>query len=198
VEILDIGANVGSHTIAFARFPFARLTVHAFEPQSIVFRMLGGTIALNRLDNVRCYRKAASSESGGIIEIPAVDYDAPGDFGSLELEPTPHSDFVGERIPDRTERIETVRIDDLGLTDVRLIKIDTEGMEHKVFAGAASTLERSRPVLFFEYTKTDFAWVKTFLRDLGYRCYYAQRPNVIAIPGEFPNVELEGVKPVED
>jgi FkbM family methyltransferase len=198
VEILDIGANVGSHTIAFARFPFARLTVHAFEPQSVVFRMLGGTIALNRLDNVRCYRKAASSESGGIIEIPAVDYDAPGDFGSLELEPTPHSDFVGERIPDRTERIETVRIDDLGLTDVRLIKIDTEGMEHKVFAGAASTLERSRPVLFFEYTKTDFAWVKTFLRDLGYRCYYAQRPNVIAIPGEFPNVELEGVKPVED
>jgi hypothetical protein len=91
-----------------------------------------------------------------------------------------------------------VRIDDLGLNDVRLIKIDTEGMEHKVFAGAENTLERSRPVLFFEYSKTDFAWVKGFLRDLGYRCYYAQRPNVIAMPAEFRGVELQGAKPVED
>jgi FkbM family methyltransferase len=160
--------------------------------------MLTGTVALNRLENVRCHLKAVSSQTGGIIQIPAVDYDAPGDFGSLELEPTPHSDFVGARVPGRTERIETVRIDDLGLNDVRLIKIDTEGMEHKVFAGAETTLERSRPVLFFEYTKTDFAWVKGFLRDLGYRCYYAQRPNVIAIPAEFRGVELHGAKPVED
>ena len=197
MEILDVGANVGSHTIAFAHFPFSRVTVHAFEPQSVVFRMLAGTIALNGLDNVRCHQEAASSESNTTIEIPAVDYDAPGDFGSLELEPTPHSDFVGCRVPDRTERIRTVRIDDLGLSHVRLVKIDTEGMEHKVLAGAQNTLERCRPILFFEYTKTDFAWVRDFLRGLGYRSYYAQRPNVISVPGEFSNLQFKGAKPVD-
>jgi FkbM family methyltransferase len=174
------------------------VTVHAFEPQSAVYRLLGATIALNRLDNVRCHQQAASSESNRVIEIPAVDYDAPGDFGSLELEPTPHSDFVGVRVPGKTECIRTVRIDDLGLARVRLMKIDTEGMEHKVLAGAERTIELSRPVLFFEYTKTDFAWIKGFLRELGYRSYYAQRPNAIAVPAEFSNLEFRGAKPVED
>ena len=46
VEILDIGANIGTHTIAFARFPFPQVTVHAFEAQRIVFQMLAAEMAL--------------------------------------------------------------------------------------------------------------------------------------------------------
>ena len=67
--IFDIGANVGTHTIAFARFPFPQVTVHAFEAQRIVFQMLAGTIALNALDNVHCHQNAVSSTSGEVIEI---------------------------------------------------------------------------------------------------------------------------------
>lgn len=197
VEILDIGANVGTHAIAFARFPFPRVTVHAFEAQRIVFQMLAGTIALNALDNVYCHHNAVSSSSGEVIEIAAIDYDAPGDFGSLELEPARNSDFVAKRIADSMERIRTVAIDELALQSVRLMKIDTEGMEHKVLAGAVQTLERSRPVLFFEYTKTDFEWVRALLRHLEYRSYYAQRPNVLAFPAEFTDIELKGAQSVE-
>lgn len=197
VEILDIGANVGTHAIAFARFPFARVTVHAFEAQRVVFQMLAGTIALNALDNVYCHQNAVSSKSGEVIEIAAIDYDAPGDFGSLELEPARHSDFVGQRIAGTLERISTVSIDDLALQNVRLMKIDTEGMEHKVLAGAVRTIERSRPILFFEYTKTDFEWIKALLRHLDYRSYYAQRPNVLAFPAEFTDIELKGAQSVE-
>jgi FkbM family methyltransferase len=150
VEILDIGANIGSHTIAFARFPFRNLVVHAFEAQRIIFQMLAGTVALNSLDNVYCHHKAVSSEADATIEIPALDYDAPGDFGSLELEPVSGSDFVARRLSRPAERVNTVRIDDLNLQRVRLIKVDAEGMEHKVFAGAVNTIDRGRPVLFFE------------------------------------------------
>ena len=101
------------------------------------------------------------------------------------------------RIADATERIRTVSVDDLALTNVRLMKIDTEGMEHKVLGGAVGTIERSRPVLFFEYTKTDFEWIRSLLRHLDYRAYYAQRPNVLAFPAEFTDIELKGARSVE-
>lgn len=95
------------------------------------------------------------------------------------------------------ERIRTVSVDDLALQNVRLMKIDIEGMEHKVLGGAVQTLERSRPVRFFEYTKTDFDWIRTLLGRLEYRSYYAQRPNVLAFPAEFTDSELKGARAVE-
>ena len=197
VDILDVGANIGTHTIAFARFPFGRVTVHAFEAQRIVFQMLAGSVALNSLDNVHCHLAAVSSESGASVEIPAIDYDAPGDFGSFELEPTRNSDFVARIVPGKSERVSTVRLDDLAFEHARLMKIDTEGMENKVFAGAAQTIDRCRPVLFFEYTKTDFEWVRAFLRHHDYRSYYVQRPNVLSVPAEFTQIQFEGAVAVE-
>ena len=197
IEILDIGANSGIHTIAFARFPFPKVTVHAFEPQRNIFCMLAGTVALNGLDHVYCHHKAASSASGQRIQIPAVDYDQPANFGALELEPVAKPDFDGKRLAGTTETIETLRIDDLALTRVRLMKIDAEGMEHKVLAGSISTIERCRPVLFLEYEKTDFGLVKAFLRDARYRSYYAQRPNILCVPDEFNDIKFEGAERVE-
>lgn len=197
VEILDVGANVGSHTIAFARFPLAGVVVHAFEPQRVIYDMLTRTVAMNGLTNVHCHRSVVSSVAGETIEIDAIDYDAPGDFGSLELEPTPSSDFVAARLGGRKERFETIRIDDLGLTRVKLVKIDAEGMEHKVLAGAVETIERSRPLVFFEHSKTDFARVKELLRDLGYRAYYTQHPNALAVPAELTQLELKGARAIE-
>jgi protein O-GlcNAc transferase len=197
VEILDIGAYNGVYTIALARFPFPRVTVHAFEAQREIFSLLTGTVALNGLDNVHCYHKAVSSESGKIIHYQAVDYDTPANFGSLEIDPAVKPDFDGKRLEGMTESVETIGIDDVGLEKVRLMKIDAEGMEHKVLAGAAGTIRRCRPLIFLEYEKTDFEQVKSFLRDANYRSYYAQRPNILCIPAEFDQVKIEGARSVQ-
>jgi FkbM family methyltransferase len=197
IEILDVGANVGSHTLAFAKFPFSRVTVHAFEAQLEIFEMLVTTVELNHFDNVRCHHNAASSISGELIRIPAVDYEQAANFGALELESAIHHDFDGKRVAGTTETIETIRIDDMALDRVRLMKIDTEGMEHKVLAGAAQTIGRCRPVLFLEYEKTDFSFVKCFLRDGGYRSYYAQRPNILCVPAEFGDIRFDGAVSVK-
>ena len=197
MEILDVGANIGSHTIAFAGFPGLHVMVHAFEAQREIFEMLAGTVELNRLDNVRCHHKAVSSASGQRIQIPAVDYDQPANFGALELEPAVRPDFDGKRIAGAIETIETVSIDDLDLARVRLMKIDTEGMEDKVLAGSRKTIERCRPVLFIEYEKTDFSFVKSFLRDARYHSYYAQRPNILCVPAEFKDIRFDGATSVE-
>ena len=196
IEILDIGANVGAHTLAFARFPFPKVVIHAFEAQREICDMLAGTIALNNLEHVHCHHNAVSAESGHTIEVQSIDYDQPADYGCLELEPVAKPEFDGARLPGMTERVETARIDDLRLAKVRLIKIDVEGMEHKVLPGAAGTVARCRPVIFAEYHKADFDSIKAFLRDSRYRSYYAQRPNILCVPAEFSDLRFDGAQPV--
>ncbi|MCW5604568.1 MAG: FkbM family methyltransferase, partial [Burkholderiales bacterium] len=197
VEILDVGAYTGVYSIALARFPFPEVQVHAFEAQREIYDLLTETITLNGLDNVQCHHKAVSSESAAVLRFPEVDYDTPANFGSVEIEPAAKPDFDGRRQAGRIEEVETVRIDDMGLDKVRLIKIDTEGMEHKVLAGAESTILRCRPLIFVEHEKTDFGALKTFLRKTGYRAFYAQRPNILCLPAELDHIKIEGATAVE-
>jgi len=114
----------------------------------------------------------------------------------VEIEPAARADFDGRRHAERIEEVETARIDDLALQRVRLLKIDAEGMEHKVLAGASNTLRRCRPVVFVEYEKTDFDALKALLRTAGYRAFYAQRPNILCLPAEFDHIRIEGAKAV--
>lgn len=192
VEIIDVGAYNGVYAIALARFPFPKVTVHAFEAQNEIFRMLTATVALNGLDNVRCHHRAVSSESGKFLRFQAINYDEPANFGSVEIEPAPAPDFDGRRLEGSTETVESISIDDLALNRVRLMKIDAEGMEHKVLVGATETVKRCRPLIFLEYEKTDFEAVKSFLRAAKYRSYYSQRPNILCVPDELDRVKIEG------
>src|SRR5215472_8442470 len=74
---IDVGANVGTHALAFARAVGSLGAVHAFEPQRIIFNMLCGSIALNS----HCYNMAVGDRQGS-IEIPQFDYSKPLSFGS--------------------------------------------------------------------------------------------------------------------
>src|ERR1700759_4504087 len=48
--VVDVGANIGTHTVAFANLVGAGGVVPAFEPQRRLFQMLSGNVALNALD----------------------------------------------------------------------------------------------------------------------------------------------------
>ena len=52
--ILDIGANIGTHTVALARKVGTNGRVIAFEPQRVVYQNLCANVSLNRLINVDC------------------------------------------------------------------------------------------------------------------------------------------------
>jgi FkbM family methyltransferase len=76
------------------------------------------------------------------------------------------------RLPGRRQvRVRRTTIDGLGLTDVRLIKVDVEGHELAALRGAEATIARDRPVLLVEvearYQKVET--VIEFLADRGYR-----------------------------
>jgi FkbM family methyltransferase len=164
--VLDIGANIGTHSVAFAAMVGNAGRVHAFEPQPHLYHLLCGNVALNCLDNVTAHRKAAGSGSGriGLSVLPSPDM--PFNFGAMPLSE-----------PGSGESVELVSVDSLGLTGCRLIKVDVEGMETEVLEGARETVEKFQPLLFVENNTLDKASqvIESVFR-LGYRAYWHIRP----------------------
>src|SRR5262245_48635407 len=65
-HVADIGANIGTHTVAMARLVGPEGWVHAFEPQRLVFQTLCANVALNSLTNVDCENAAVGEKTGSI------------------------------------------------------------------------------------------------------------------------------------
>ena len=182
LTVYDVGANIGTHSLAFAKTYADKITVHAFEAQRQIFNMLCGTIALNGLRNVVCHHFAVSDGSQTRIEIPIPAYDRANNFGALELMQPQRSDMQDMAI-DFYESIETITLDSLN-HDVDFIKIDIEGMEDKAFRGALGLLQRSRPICFIEIHKTDHRFIFELFKSLDYIGFLKRNLDLIAIPKE--------------
>lgn len=143
--ILDVGANTGFYALLAASVaPHA--AVHAFEPYPPIIPMLRENLALNRLATpVRVFEQAVGAEPGKAdLHIPDPGHGLVETSASLD----PGERAVGEVIPvevtsvDAHAKAHALRVD--------LMKIDVETLDHLVVAGAADTLDRDRPVVFFE------------------------------------------------
>ena len=136
--VLDVGANIGAHTVWFAKRVGLRGTVIAFEPQRFVFQLLCANLALNDIINTIAFWQAVG-ESPATLTVPLLDPNASNNFGGLELGMHQQGDRVG-----------IVRLDDAPLPRCTLIKVDVEGMELAVLKGATQLIRRFQPVLYVE------------------------------------------------
>ncbi|HET6336307.1 MAG TPA: FkbM family methyltransferase [Polyangiales bacterium] len=161
---VDIGAHLGSQLGRFV--DLARFGRHlAFEPVPYKARWLR-----RKFPNVDV-RELALHEAEG-RQTFFVNESRPGYSGLRRHEAG--NDVLREITVDQHRLDEVV---DPSL-DIDLIKIDVEGAELFVLRGATRLLDRCRPTLLFESTKTGLAtWqltpdaMYTFLRDQGYRIY---------------------------
>ena len=137
--LVDVGANVGIYTIWAAKTRGVR--VYAFEPEAQNYGLLNRNLVLNGLgDSVKAYCLALSDRAG-FSELHLSSVQAGGSCHSL-----------GERVnfkhepmqPQFSQGCVSARLDDLvaqGVVQVPdHIKIDVDGFEPKVLAGAAKTL----------------------------------------------------------
>jgi FkbM family methyltransferase len=163
--VLDVGANIGAHTIPMARMVGEGGRVVAIEPQRIVHQILCANVALNALNNVLTFWAGAGRELGSMC-VPTVNYNAKGNFGGIELT----SDKEGEII-------QILPLDALTLPACHFIKIDVEGMESDVIAGARNLLARWRPILYVENDRERKAsQLIGEILDLKYRLYWHVTP----------------------
>ncbi|HVE52550.1 MAG TPA: FkbM family methyltransferase [Ramlibacter sp.] len=170
VVAIDGGANLGVHTLSWARHMHGWGRVIAFEAQEQVFYALAGNIALNNCWNATA-RWAALGERDGHIDIPEPDYLRPGSFGSLELRAKGRPEYIGQ--PISYEAGDCVRtpmqsIDALDLPRLDFLKLDVEGMELDVLRGARATIGRCKPIVMAEVVKSDKSALLRFVEDLGY------------------------------
>ena len=77
---------------------------------------------------------------------------------------------------------------ELGDERIDLLKIDVEGMELEVLAGARQTIARCLPIIVVERLKTDQDALIAVLGPNGYRLYH-QGLNIIAIHPADPSLE---------
>jgi FkbM family methyltransferase len=135
--VVDVGANIGFFTARFARWVSGGGRVIAIEPEPL------NVASLNRR-----LRKQGTPDR--VIPVQAVAAEAPGAL-RLAVNPVHPADH---RIAAEGIEVPAVTVDGLleahGWPAVSLIKIDVQGAEARVLAGAAETLRRFRPALFLE------------------------------------------------
>ncbi|HEX7748428.1 MAG TPA: FkbM family methyltransferase [Bordetella sp.] len=187
VVAIDGGANIGVHTIEWARHMHGWGAVLSFEAQEIIFYALAGNIALNNCLNARA-KLAALGERDGELNIPEPNYFAHASFGSLELRQRENTEDIGQRIsydPSQGTSVPMIRIDSIGLVRVDFLKLDVEGMEAEALRGARNTLQTHKPILLIEIIKSDQAAIKAMLDELGYR-HFPFWGNLVAVHADDP------------
>lgn len=150
--MIDIGANIGNHTVALA--PMFK-QVESVEPHPVLYRILEANVLNNHLAHVHCHNIGLANEDAtgtlaesvtnhGLSRVRERSKLSPEVFGlSAEEFGTEYSielrsarDFV-ERFADRLDRA--------------FIKIDVEGMEEEVISALVPVLQRHRPLVGFEW-----------------------------------------------
>jgi FkbM family methyltransferase len=183
-NIVDIGANLGVVSLALAaRYP-DRL-IFAIEPNPSTFNALKANISRNQAGNIRPFDLAVNDTDGEVM------FDAnPTDRGTaaLSIGSSTHSVKVISKTMDAIAR-------DANLNQIGLLKVDVEGFEAAVFAGAARVLQQVRPsVIFFEVCPSltaargfDPAAPARKLVDSRYRLFRVG-PDAALIPAEIAGV----------
>jgi FkbM family methyltransferase len=166
---LDVGANIGNHSIWFAS-RFAK--VLAFEPNPICTRLFEASVMLNGAENIQ------------ILDYGLSDREAELDF-RLNLAGNLGQSGVANSLDLRDSRIfavqvraadEAVTAEMLDSLPVRLVKIDVEGHELLALKGMSGLLTKYRPIVLFESHgakgDTGSNAIVDHLTSIGYANYY--------------------------
>jgi FkbM family methyltransferase len=133
---LDVGANVGAYTVLASAA--ARARSYAFEPSPAAIQSLHGNVALNRIADRVNIEPYAIGRAPGSVSFATGGASAMHHIGS---------DGSGSRIEMRT-------IDSYHLSPA-IMKIDVEGYEAEVLAGAIETASRPELVAIITENSDD-------------------------------------------
>jgi len=187
VVAIDCGANIGVHTIEWAKMMQGWGRVIAIEAQERIYYALAGNIAINNCFNATALLAAVGAEPGRIT-VPQPDYTKPASFGSLELRQNAGNEFIGQAIdyaPGKGKDVPLVTIDALALERLDFLKIDIEGMELEALNGAKGAIAKFQPQIFVETIKTDKRALAAMLGGLGYQ-QFPLGMNLLAVHNSDP------------
>ena len=152
--VLDIGANVGHHTLFFAS---KAQEVHAFEPNSVFRTQFDVLMSENNVTNVHLHQFGlGDATENATYYAPTGDNQGVGSFVSGHKDT--NADVGTMQIVQGDEAVDALK-----LSRIDLIKIDVERFEESVLRGLQQTLKEFRPIVVMEYAKRDFSSEESFL-----------------------------------
>lgn len=155
--VIDVGANIGDMTLPMSMAVGEGGRVYAVESHPENFNVLCANLALNGVVNTRPINAFIASSAN-----PETSSSVWGKFA-----------YVSEKWS-----TPFLALDDIGLEACDLIKIDVDGNELEVLESGAMSIERFRPVLYFEndVQSRSAAVCDYAMRVLGYDLYYHAAP----------------------
>jgi FkbM family methyltransferase len=176
---VDIGANVGWHTLLMASLVGANGRVLAVEANPAMLKRLQDNLGANRLSQVEVV-PFAMTEAEGEVEFYAPDASDPVS-GTGRVIGTPSEATAGQTIRVQGRRLDTI-IAATQIERLDLIKIDVEGFELPVLRSGEEAIAKFRPHVVFEYNSeyahrgggTPAGTTEFFLR-LRYRLFAIRR-----------------------
>jgi FkbM family methyltransferase len=172
--VIDAGANTGVYALAVAATrPTARVV--AFEPSPGVVEQCRTNVRLNGFEERIDVRPVGLGSESGEATFYRSSYDELGSFNAGNAGAWEAS--VEERVSVPVATVDGL-VADGEIPPPAHLKIDTEGLEYEVLAGARETLRRHRPAVYLEVhdlpdaDRTREAHERALadlLRDCGYR-----------------------------
>jgi FkbM family methyltransferase len=162
--ILDIGANIGNHSVYFGTYVSEKVV--CFEPNSTVIPCLVENLSANLINHKIFKLGLGDRETKAQIELPSIHKN---NIGAARLV---------ENLDGEGESIRVATLDSLlpeikaYIKDLQIIavKMDVEGMEPSVLRGGIATLKEFKPDLFVEIlTPEQMEQVESVVTPIGYK-----------------------------
>ena len=160
---LDVGANIGNHSIFFSDY---FKVVIAFEANPLTYQLLAYNIGFRKNIVGHC---VGLGDEKGTFQLTEKPTNFGGSSISIEGNDNEHSvDVAVDRLDD------FLRVDG----HISLMKIDVEGFEENVVRGAIETIRKYEPIIVFEQHEREFDNGMTptarLLKDLGYEFCWSE------------------------
>jgi FkbM family methyltransferase len=163
--VVEVGANIGAHTVFLSKAVGLQGKVFAIEPQRLNYQMLCANLALNSITNTYSYQIALNDQAGfmPLVELPG--------------------QVTGGTLIGQGEQVQTATLDSFGIPQCRFLKLDVGEMLSAVLAGATQTLQRCQPIVYVVSDRPVSTEAITYLPQLGYDLYH-YRPHLYD-PGNY-------------
>ena len=172
---IDIGANIGAHTLILSKLVGESGKVLAFEPCKVNHDILVQNCIVNKSKNTDIYKLGCGDKKKSMfIESRWNTTEKEDNYGCVVLQ----SDQKNKN----DECIHIIPIDDLKIEKVDFMKIDAEEMEDKVLEGCKETIKRCKPIIVVEIHPNDVKKVLPMLNELGYTVRQIGGIDFLAIP----------------
>jgi FkbM family methyltransferase len=160
---IDMGANFGQMSVALAKLG---AKVYAFEADEFLASVAQQNLELNGITNSVVINSAIWDVSDVLLPFPEANFDKFDSLGSFGIDLSSTSGRM----------VKSIALDDLGLEDVSLIKVDVQGADLRAMWGSVDTIKRCRPAIIFEYERlfdADFNVTsrdyQEFIDHIGYK-----------------------------